>query len=580
MCSEKLKTFLTEKNITPTGIRKFFSLRLTVFIATLTLSWLFRFTADVWAFDNSCFRGMAAVGEVLSAGKNYLALLQSWILWCGIYALGCWTLPEKVNNVLLAVFVAAEVLLSVTDCFMVVRYSCPMKDMIVILRATDQQEIREYFSAMFGQGNAAVPLLLSLLVLIVSGGVFYLLHKLKTAPERAVSAVIFFFCAALTLFFPGESTLRDHPDPLWSFAVNFNTRDHFLTMAARTTASPVLPPEVKDILTGNATPVYGIVIAGESDSRARHSLYGHNKDTDIFLRKSRASGMICFTDTISATASTMHSIYFMFTNARILNKYAAPDYGICEYIRHAGGTVSLHDMQRSHGAWSSMMALLFANADRKRAYSDDGKNHFDGELLVPVCNEITAAGDRQAQLLVLHLMGSHYDQNFRVPEAWKQEHAKFLTGMDAYDRSIVYTGFILSRIHAATEKITRPAFVLYIPDHSEEPLSRRSMTTPEAVYYEIPMLLYFNAAYRKQFPQTVALARKAAAKPFQTDLSLPLIARLMQIPEQMIAAEDDLLSPAYRPPRRKVAWGEEDYIPFPPIAERRYFHRINKIPAE
>ena len=197
---------------------------------------------------------------------------------------------------------------------------------------------------------------------------------------------------------------------------------------------------------------------------------------------------------------------------------------------------------------------------RKRTYSDDGKNHFDGELLAPVCAEIAAADPRRAQLLVLHLMGSHYDQNFRVPETWKNEHSQLLSGMDAYDRSILYTNFILSRIHAAAENSTQPAFVLYIPDHSEEPISRRSMTTPEAVYYEIPMLLYFNTAYNKRFPETVKLAQNAAAKPFQTDLALPLIARLMQIPETMIPAENDLLSSAYRPPRRVAAWGEEDYI--------------------
>lgn len=559
MNSKKLKHLLKTGNIDTVEIRKFFSLRYFVFIASLTLSWLFRFTAALWAFDNSCFRGMGAVAEILATPGNYIALLQVWILWTGIYAL-LQLLPGKFATAALTIFTCMELLLGVTDCYMVVRYSCPMKDMIVILRATDQQEIREYFTAMFSQGNALIPLLLSMLIMLVSTGIFFILHQFKTPAKCSIQLLILLFCTAFTLLFPGESTLRNHPDQIWSFVVNLNTKDHFLTTAARTVAAPVLPPEMKDVLKQNPRPVSGIVIIGESDNRAHHSLYGYNKDTDCFLKHSYDNGMICFTDTISATASTMHSIFFMLTNARILNKYTPPEYGICEYFQHAGAAVSLHDMQRSHGAWSSVLALLFTNADRKHSYSDDGKNHYDGELLTPVCQEISNSKDN-ANLHFVHLMGSHYDQNFRVPEAWQKKYSHLLRGMDAYDRSIMYTNSIIADIHAAAENCPQPAFVLYIPDHSEEPISRRSMTTREAVYYEIPMLLYFNAAYRKHYPETVKLARLAANKPFQTDLALQLIARLMQIPAKMIPASDDLLSPGYQPPRRVIAWGEEDYIP-------------------
>lgn len=558
-----LKSYFADRNIDFAGVRKFFSSRWLFFISVLTLSWCFRFTAELWAFDNSCFRGMDAVWAILSSPGNYLKLIQVWIFWSGIYALALWLLPLKAQLPLLTVFMGIELLLGVTDCYMVIRYSCPMKDMIVILRATDQQEIREYFTAMFYQGSSVVQILLLLLTLLVSGGIFWGVYKTKAPDNRSLAMIIFLICGTVTWLFPGEDPLRDHPDPIWNFAVNMNTRDHFLSAAANTVAAPKLPPEIKDVLKNSSAPVLGIVIIGESDSRTHHSLYGYGKNSDFFLAPYMADGMICFTDAVSATASTMHSIYFMLTNARILKKYTSPDYGVCEYFHHAGAQISLHDMQRSHGAWSSVLALLFTNADKKRSYSDDGKNHYDGEMLSPVCREIAAAGDG-AQLLFVHLMGSHYDQNFRVPAAWRGEFAHLLKDMDAYDRSIMYTDFIISRIYAAAAAQGRPAFVLYIPDHSEEPVSRRSMTTPAAVYYEIPMLLYFNSAYRNSYPETAALARRAAAKPFQTDLALPLIARLMQIPERMIPPEEDILSNAYRPPRRVVAWGEEDYVPSKP----------------
>ena len=131
--------------------------------------------------------------------------------------------------------------------------------------------------------------------------------------------------------------------------------------------------------------------------------------------------------------------------------------------------------------------------------------------------------------------------------------------MDNFDMSIVYTGYVLAELRKVTAELKRPAFLLYVPDHSEEPSSRRSTTVPDRVYYEIPMFLYFNDAYRREHPEIVALARAAKDRPFQTDLVLQLIARLMDVPEELIDPAEDLLSPRYRPPVRLVGLGSAPY---------------------
>jgi glucan phosphoethanolaminetransferase (alkaline phosphatase superfamily) len=270
--------------------------------------------------------------------------------------------------------------------------------------------------------------------------------------------------------------------------------------------------------------------------------------------------MIRFTDAISATSSTIHSIFFMLTDARIQTKYEWPHYAVCEYFRKLGvARISLHDMQRSHGAWSSVTSMLFVNADLRRSYSDDGRNHCDGEMLENVAADC-ADDPGGAKMIFVHLMGSHYDQRYRVPEEWLRTHGSAVSGMDFYDKSIVYTGFVIAELRKMTDKSARPAFLLYIPDHSEEPDSRRSSTVPDPVYYEIPMYLFFNAAYEREYPEIVALARQAADKPFQTDLTLQLIARLMGVPETLLKPEEDLLSPGYKPPVRLIGMGE---IPYP-----------------
>ena len=524
-------------------------------LAVLTGFWFLRYTSELWEFDNCRPVSLWQAARTLFS----FGVLTDWVsaaaLWLALYLLLV-PLPRWVREVALTLLIAAEAVVGMAEFYMVVWYACPMRDMAAVLRATDRREAREYFSAMVCDGGVLLPTVLFLVVLGATCGIFLGVHKFR-APRRrrfcaAAGGVLLFVLAACCRF-----NLLLLPDPLIELAVTLRREDPFLVRVAKTVAEPRLPAGIAGALRGR-TPVFGVVVIGESDNRRHHSLYGYGKRTDIFLEEG-AEGMIRFSDAISATSSTIHSLFFMFTDARVGGKGVPPRYAVCEYFKALGAKeISLHDMQRSHGAWASVMSLLFVNADRKRAYSDDGRNHHDGELLEHVrreCREKIPG----AKLLFVHLMGSHYDQRYRVPPEWLAAHASAVAGMDHYDRSIVYTGFVLSELRKIADGMDRPAFLLYIPDHSEEPASRRSSTIPDPVYYEIPMLLWFNAAYRREFPGVVASARAAKDRPFQTDLALQLIARLTGVPEALIAPEEDLLSARYRPPRRFVALGELAY---------------------
>ena len=528
------------------------------YLAVLTAFWFLRYTSDLWQFDNC---RPAPPWQILRTLVSF-DLLQSWLLaaglWLAFYLVLLLALPRLARDLVLTVLIAAEAVIGLAEFYMVVWYACPMRDMVAVLRATDRREVREYFSAMVCNGSLWLPALLVTVVIGLGAGVFWGLRKFRSAKRcrelDAVAGALLLLTAACCRF-----NVLNLPDPLLEFAVTLNREDPFLAEVSRTVADPRLPDNIAGALRARkAPPVFGVVVIGESDNRHHHSLYGYGKRTDLFLEEG-APEMIRFTDAISATSSTIHSIFFMLTDARVGKKDAPPDYAVCEYFRKLGvAEISLHDMQRSHGAWASVVSLLFVNADRRRTYADDGRIHYDGEMLDPVRRECREEV-RGAKLLFVHLMGSHYDQRYRVPEKWLREHASAVAGMDSFDASIVYTGYVLSELRKSVVELERPAFLLYIPDHSEEPSSRRSSTIPDRVYYEIPMFLWFNAAYRREHPELVALALAARDRPFQTDLALQLISRLMDVPEELIAPDEDLLSPRYAPPARFVSLGDAPY---------------------
>ena len=540
-------------------LRQVFAPQAVFYLSVLTAFWLLRYTPDIWQFDNCC---LASPWQVLRTFFSF-GLLWSWIIvaamWMALYLGLLPALPRTIRDIVMTLLIAAEAVVGMAGAYMVVWYACPMRDMIVVLRATDRREVREYFSAMVYDGSILLPAILVVIVIGLCAGIFWGLHKFRAAERKGkfgiAAGALLLLSAALCRF-----NLLAIPDPLLEFVLSLNRRDPLLAEVSRTVAHPRLPEGVAGALRGRRAPVLGMVVIGESDNRHHHSLYGYGRRTDLFLEEgAEAPGTIRFSDAISATSSTIHSIFFMLTNARIGNKDAPPDYAVCEYFKALGvSEISLHDMQRSHGAWASVLSLLFVNADRRHAYADDGRNHYDGEMLDPVRRECREPG-RGAKLVFVHLMGSHYDQRYRVPREWIAARPAAVAGMDNFDMSIVYTGYVLAELRKVTAELKRPAFLLYVPDHSEEPSSRRSTTVPDRVYYEIPMFLYFNDAYRREHPEIVALAQAAKDRPFQTDLVLQLIARLMDVPEELIDPAEDLLSPRYRPPVRLVGLGSAPY---------------------
>lgn len=534
------------------GCGNMFTPQLGAWLAAGAVVWFLNNVYLFWAPDNSTFLPLARCLAVLTGWNALIGLFGALFVFAAIYG-AVLLLPEKYRPAAFAVLLLPALVIGGANFYLVVHYSCPLMEMMQIVRSTDMQEVREYFLSMASGRAFFLPALLGVSVLAASVCIYFVMKHLRAAKSRVwiVSPLYCLPMAVMMLFYAPDASPAWTQFPVLYPLCHYAEKDFFLRSAADVVRSPRFPAGSENCLKNVS--VTGVFALGESDNRHHHSLYGYGRETDPDLKTVREH-LILFTDVLSATSSTVHSFYFMMTDADIHDRYGEIHYGACDFFRHAGARVSFRSIQRAHGSWASITPVLFAKADYLQYFADDGKNHFDEELLPDLTREIAA--DSGAVFTLAHMFGSHYDQRFRIPQKWASENAAIIKDLDTYDKSIVYTGSVLAELVRAVMKKDSPAFLLYVSDHSEEPESRRSMTVPDPVYYEIPMWICFNEAYRKAFPDLVRQTEAIANKPFQTDRMLSLVQRLMGVPANLLKASDDPLSPDFQLRSRLVGWGQ------------------------
>lgn len=522
---------------------------------------LFSVPERYWDFDSSILLPFATcLGRFFDL--DFLEyFLNQWTLLLAFYGLTLF-IPKKIRSVVQVAMLFAVSLYSLMNSYLVFRYSCPASDMVVVLNSSDMQEVREYFAALFLENK--VFLFSGIFCLIaVPAGLIIALLRTREAENKKIFAGVLIGSALLFYLFPPYSGNFEFWRDLRAvnFLYHLSERDFFLVRAADIVKQPQLPEGSENALKDRES-VFGLLVLGESDCRRNHSLYGYEKNTDVKMAEFEGKeGFFQFRNMLSPTSSTQHTIYFMFSNALIQDKYGHSSFGLCEWFRAAGASVYWLSNQRAHGAWTSMAALLFAKADRLEFYSDGSGNTYDRIHLLPKIRELCSSLKEKSDpaFAVAHIMGSHYVQRYRIDDEWRAENEDKLAGLDIYDQTIVYTDEILWTMAKDIDAMKRPAFFLYMPDHAEQLNSSRSARTPEVIYYEIPVFLYCNEAYRNAFPELVKKLGTVLDVPYQTDLAIWLLARLMNMPEKMIPAEQDLLSDKFKVVPRYLEFGERVY---------------------
>ena len=302
-----------------------------------------------------------------------------------------------------------------------------------------------------------------------------------------------------------------------------------------------------------------VLVIGETHSKHHMSLYGYPRDTTpTLVERNNEERLIVFENAYSNHVQTVPSFQLSLTEANQYNErswIATPS--VINLARQAGIKTYWISNHQSLGAPDNVVALLakesqnviFINKKigrRKKVAKQD-------ESLIPRLRD--ALQDTGEKLIVVHLMGSHYDYCFRFPESWnaytgeldlpsfgKATATTYLKTVNCYDNSVLYNDHILGLVFKSLEESKVPASVLYFADHSEEVFNRKGHHPAvfEFIMTEIPMVFAASNSWKKEFSkhwEQLVYNRKEIVT---NDLIFETVLGLMGLESNHIDTKNDL----------------------------------------
>lgn len=308
-----------------------------------------------------------------------------------------------------------------------------------------------------------------------------------------------------------------------------------------------------------ARPTLVVLVVGETARAANFSLGGYERATNPRLA---ALPVIYFDDVESCGTNTAVSVPCMFSpygREAYSDAEAKSHEGLLDVLQRTGVSVLWRDNNSGcKGACDRVPRQL--GSELRQPALCDGDGCFDEVLLEGLPAWIEAlSGDG---LLVLHQEGSHgpaYHE--RSPQAFKRfgpectdaavEGCSREAIVNAYDNSILYTDFVLSRLIALLEREAArfDVAMLYVSDHGES-LGEDGLylhglpfvLAPEAQTH-VPMLLWLSGGFTEGHRVDRACLERRRHESFSHDHLFHSVLGLFDVRSQIYSPALDLFAP-------------------------------------
>jgi heptose-I-phosphate ethanolaminephosphotransferase len=294
-----------------------------------------------------------------------------------------------------------------------------------------------------------------------------------------------------------------------------------------------------------------IVVIGESSNRLHWSAYGYFRNTTPWaLSQKNNLNSIIFDNVYTSFVHTVPALMKALTASNQYNKrediFAESIIGVAQ---KAGFKVHWISNQNKISFVDNPLSALIEEADEV-IFMHKNTTTFGtdtDELLLPVVDKVLKSmNNEDNNLIIVHLLGSHFDYKCRLPKNFKTDfvssedylgnHAsdkKFIKDiLNPYDASILYTDTILEQLY--NKFLSVPSQVkafLYFSDHAEDVYGRKFHNSGLFVYEmaRIPMFLLFSEAYKNRYPNVIKNLKESKEKVFTIDLFFNLGLSLMGI---------------------------------------------------
>ena len=314
-----------------------------------------------------------------------------------------------------------------------------------------------------------------------------------------------------------------------------------------------------------------VYIIGEASRAMNWQLYGYGRETNPLL--SQEEGLVVFRDVLTQSNTTHKSVPL------ILSSVATDEHdelyrrkGLPALFNEAGFDTWFISNQSRQGAMIDHLAH-----DAKHLIYIRSPRH-DTQLLDEMRKAIEKSTSRKL-FFILHCYGSHFSYHQRYPRefayfqpdndvAIAKQHRPML--VNAYDNSVRYTDYVLSRIidYLGSLENTSSA-LLYCADHGEDLIDdhreRFLHASPTTTAYQlyVASLAWFSENYRERFPEKVAAAEANATAPATTHALFHTMADMASIRGRFLTTKVSLVSPDFdRTAPRRYLNDHNEAVPY------------------
>lgn len=274
------------------------------------------------------------------------------------------------------------------------------------------------------------------------------------------------------------------------------------------------------------------VYIGESTTSLNMEIYGYPLPTTPRLQeiKNTDPGFLLFDKVRATHTHTSESLLRALSLTSDSPGHDQRRWGISSILKNARAQTSFYSIQPLTGSFSSFSRFIFGSFDYHIAEQD----RYKGNLVAPAQKDHqlleTALKDRG--IVFFHSYAGHGNYldlidkelsnpvrspniNFDgiygsgIPKFMRNE---FTRSVEEYNRTLTYIDRNVSTAIKNIAAKDKPAALIYFSDHGESAYTRRGHESSQFIneMSTVPVLFYFNKAYREKFPQIFDRYQKSA----------------------------------------------------------------------
>ncbi|TAN08388.1 MAG: phosphoethanolamine transferase [Rhodanobacteraceae bacterium] len=272
--------------------------------------------------------------------------------------------------------------------------------------------------------------------------------------------------------------------------------------------------------------VYVLVI-GESDARSHWQLFGYPRATNPELVAMQH--LVPITKMVTPWSVTIASVPVILTRKPITSATPAwKEPSFLPAMQEAGYQTWWISNQYPIGQFDSPIATYAYEAQHvvwvNHTVFWDNPGAYDGAI-IPALKRALASSNRD-MFIVLHLMGSHFQYDYRYPPkfaAFKPvqfDHQSTVPRdtriQNSYDNSIRYTDHVLAQVIDTLQQTHATTALWFESDHGDvlptPTCDRQGHGIGTWHEFEIPAFFWYSNAYAQAFPERIATLRGNATR--------------------------------------------------------------------